>query len=669
MIRAGLLAAWCAVLAVHYHRTPWLREVWTGPAWTPPAFQLLTAAGALRIAGWSALTAALAAVAAGIGRKILSALAVPVRPGTEAFAFSLGAGWGALSLAMAVTGLLGLWRAPLLLALLAAACWPAVLGWRELLPRAFEGVDFSRTHVLLIDAALLLAAASFLGALAPETFYDGLVYHLALPDLYLMRGGMTPVPTNIYAAMPQGGEMIYALALLLGPSQLAHMLNWSIGVACAAGVYALTSRLFGSAKAAACAALLFYAVPAVTALSANASVDLHWTLFQLLAVYAVAARFDDPQASPGWTTAAGVFAGLAMGVKYAAWPLAGVLFLALASRLPAERRTAELGRFAAALLLTLAVWPLRNLWFYGNPLQPFFAPGSAWRRLLADASARDLKATFGSAAGLLSYLRHPWDVLYGVRANTEELGLLPLAALPMIAFWPFRSVGAGTVRLCALLLWLAWSLSSTMARFFLPQTPLLAALAAGALLNMPRAARRVAAGALLAGAVSSLMIGLTWFYRYNADGVIFGREPDADYLARVTTGYPRPAYAAVHFANASLAPEAKVLLVGDARGFYLKRDYLASTIFDENPLITWLRSSRTPDEVAARFAAAGVTHMLLNKAEYSALIANAHSELALTEADWALYRAFADKHLLRLFEHKDGAPGQGPWCLLFEVRR
>ena len=81
----------------------------------------------------------------------------------------------------------------------------------------------------------------------PEIFYDALVYHLALPDLYWMRGGITPTPENLYSGLPLQASMLYALALPLGGDGLAHFVGWAFGVGSALLVFVLGRRVFGAA--------------------------------------------------------------------------------------------------------------------------------------------------------------------------------------------------------------------------------------------------------------------------------------------------------------------------------------------------------------------------------------------------------------------------------------
>ena len=63
----------------------------------------------------------------------------------------------------------------------------------------------------LLERRQVLAAglaATWLAALSPPVFYDALVYHLALPNLWLLRGRMEHLPGVVYSVFPQAAEVL-----------------------------------------------------------------------------------------------------------------------------------------------------------------------------------------------------------------------------------------------------------------------------------------------------------------------------------------------------------------------------------------------------------------------------------------------------------------------------
>jgi hypothetical protein len=69
-----------------------------------------------------------------------------------------------------------------------------------------------------------LFSLAVLCAFAPPTYYDSLVYHLALPLRYLQEGRIGFVPYNQYAHFPQNMEMIFRMVSLRGERYLRSTL-------------------------------------------------------------------------------------------------------------------------------------------------------------------------------------------------------------------------------------------------------------------------------------------------------------------------------------------------------------------------------------------------------------------------------------------------------------
>jgi hypothetical protein len=64
---------------------------------------------------------------------------------------------------------------------------------------------------------------------------------------------------------------------------------------------------------------------------------------------------------------------------------------------------------------------------------------------------------------------------------------------------------------------------------------------------------------------------------------------------------------------ATLPPDAKLLLLDTNQTFFLEREALADSFFEASQLADWLRDARDPDDVRARLAARGVTHVLRDR--------------------------------------------------------
>ena len=139
----------------------------------------------------------------------------------ERAVLAAAAGLGLLSLAVFVFGTAGLlspWFWWPLLALAGVWVWRPL---RELVSdlRA-AGSEFAGTAHPVALAGVFFTVVWCMTHLAllwaPPLDYDVLEYHLGAVAQYLRDGRVSFLHENIYAAMPQNGEMLYLLGLVLG---------------------------------------------------------------------------------------------------------------------------------------------------------------------------------------------------------------------------------------------------------------------------------------------------------------------------------------------------------------------------------------------------------------------------------------------------------------------
>ena len=196
---------------------------------SPSSLGPQTLAALLRHALDLSLVAVALAGAASAGRRALRAAgALPNDPAWFGWVCGLVAGEAAWSLSVWLLVAGGLCQ-PLpcaaLWLFLAAAAWRDRRELARLVPPAARGT-------LAIAACAVTLACLLLGAIAagaPPTDWDTLVYHFALPKLYLAQGGFHRLPWSVSAHFPLNAEMLYAWALALRGDEAAQWLSWLHG--------------------------------------------------------------------------------------------------------------------------------------------------------------------------------------------------------------------------------------------------------------------------------------------------------------------------------------------------------------------------------------------------------------------------------------------------------
>lgn len=603
---APLLLPWAILVTIFFAvRAKW-QVAESLDAWLRSDFHLVPTAAALKEQALAVMVVAgLSVIFVATGSWALRLIGARPRNACEGLAMRFGLGYGAWGTALLLAGLSIGWSRLHLQALFGGALLLSIWLLRGLpRPARAQEIPPPELHEKWMFGVLLAAwLSSARWALIPETFYDALQYHLALPSLYLNHGGILAVPENSYAGIPSIPQMAFGWTLALDPTGLsASLLHCATAIWLALAMVGLCEAA-GSRSAGIIASAAFFTTPLVAAELFRTSVNLEWTLMQFLYIASLLTALGRGRGDverTAWLALGGVFMGLAMATKYPAL----LLPLSLAAAFALEDREARLTLKEAGLVvlfagLGVAPWIIKNLFHYSNPLHPFFheffstAPDflPRWRQL--------------SSGG--------WDS--GLGDISHFMGLVPLCLAPLLALSTLgpREKVLGWM---TLLLVLPLAVISRHNRLFMPHlAPLIALIF---LANARLASARVNSGlktlaCLLVSATAALWLILT---ATQERGLAFtGKTPRADYLGHEQVSYPSPPYAGIEYLNRESPPDSKVLFHGDSRTFHLRRRAFASST-DQTPLLElWAEKSADASGLRKIFEEHGISHILVNSGE------------------------------------------------------
>lgn len=543
-----------------------------------------------------------------------------------------------------------------------------------------------------VPAAALCAAAlmqALLLSLAPDVFYDAHVYHLALPSLYKMVGGMFPVPTLVYAGIPMQFEMLYLWGMYFGGRNFPQLLHASTFALAVLGLNALAARA-GRPQVGWWAGAVFLTAPFVGDAAHRAGVEGGSVLWMLASVYAAAAAVGEERSARGWVLVSGLAAGFAMAAKYTNWPgalLVGGLLLA------SSRTRREVPYFLWPLAAVALPWVVKNLVHYGNPIFPFlddyFSPEAAfpvqWRALAADAKARDWVVVAGSWTESLRLIFHPWFLTMEGDTDHDAVGPAFLILAPLLAGLRYAHPPGRLVVWAAVGLWLCWWPLSALPRFFMPGLCLLSFLVAESAAAVPPGPRRACLALLALIGVANLGQSSAFASRLELWPVVLGREPARRNLLRGRETYPAPLAGGFDWVNSNTPQDSIVLVVGDGRTFGLNRRFIPNSMVDRQIFFHLLDGAEGPGALREGLAAFGVTHLVVNMAWLAKLTPppdsdgrregvlrdfmvrctdTLHEERHLPDERWSL--------VYRLLEECSGSAGNGgvlPVWFARQVRR
>lgn len=228
----------------------------------------------------------------------------------------------------------------------------------------------------ILPAVLFTSVLSFLFALLPPADgFDGLFYHLQLPKLLLIDGGIIPynIPQFWFPSLIEG-DFLWGLGL--GSERTAQLIHWSFLILTLILVWVWTQETFGS-KSAWWALAILISMPSLLWISAWAYTDVALAFFSLASLYTIWRWCETKKFH--WTLLSGLFAGMAMGIKYTSFILPILcIFIILRIEKKIADQIASVTWFALPALGIASPWYLRNWVIMRNPFYPFIFEGRYW---------------------------------------------------------------------------------------------------------------------------------------------------------------------------------------------------------------------------------------------------------------------------------------------------
>ncbi|MCA9935281.1 MAG: glycosyltransferase family 39 protein [Ardenticatenaceae bacterium] len=535
--------------------------------------------------------------------------------------FSWGLGFGILGLLVLALGLIG-WLTtavlfPLTIVLTPFAIWE--IRRLEIGDWAISRFQSLISNKLIAIFLLLTLGMGLTLALLPPTDWDGLFYHLKGPQLYLSAGAIRLGTDLSHLNFPALFEMLYTLALALRGDVTAQLLHFFFSLLLAGLVALMARQLFG-VKNGGTAVIFLFATPMILLLGTWAYNDLPLAFYSVAALYAFI-RWQEC-GNTRWLTLGGLFAGLAMSMKYTSFitPLFIGLLLLWQYRRNLRQSWQPLLAFALPAALVAAPWYLKNWAFTGNPVYPFVFGGRFWDDFRAAAYSDT-----GSGIGfdIMAILRLPFDLTLGLRDASQDgptgplyLGFLPLLLLYSLRRRPQTPPALRTIALYALASYLFWawgvinSAGLWQSRLLLPAFVALCPALAWLLQETeqwdhPQFSTRRFLNLALAFVLVLVLLGqFTAWLTINPLPYLSGGESREAYLARRLG----PHYAAMQAINV-LPADAVVTFLWEPRSYYCERDCRPDTILDKFDHLVYLHNDAA--SIARAWREEGITHVLL----------------------------------------------------------
>jgi hypothetical protein len=445
-------------------------------------------------------------------------------------------------------------------------------------------------------------------AALPSSFFDTLVYHLGIPNLYIQNGGFCATPQFLYANTSIYYEISLIPAVFAG-DLVPRFFHLIVGIVLMLTVINFGRDFLGIRKRW-LLAVLMVTMPLSGFLLTTVKNDLPGALFILLGIgFLLEKRY----------AGAGVFWGFAVGIKYFnALPISifFLLFVLFQKKFPIKKYLLLSLTFLTALLPMVA----KNILYSGNPVFPFLYslfPSLYWDESRFRMMGRDVGRICKS---LKDFIRLPYDLSFKEFGSGGRVGVQFLTILPFILLsrkgasaaagrWQKKNTLLFTFSLLTIFAGCAFTGSI---RFFYLPFLLLCVFVVWVYEQKPKGFMRVLVIIVLLLNSASAVSLLNYLYK-----------PHLLYTQRINreqyTAMNFAAYPAVKFLNYHTPEKSKILLVGETRNYYLKRPYRVSSAIDYCILKPYLEKADNFVELSNLLRADGIDYILVNFPEFERL--------------------------------------------------
>ncbi len=470
----------------------------------------------------------------------------------------------------------------------------------------------SKIFLIIITVFLFI---NFFYSLFPPTFYDSMMYHLAVPNYYILNGGIASWETNFNASLPLNGEMLFLFSLLSGTVFTPKLISFLSGILIIILITSWYKSDF-SQKRNLFPALIFITVPQISFLMSSSKTDIIGMLFLILAVRSFFYYLNRGRAKT-FLIQCGIFWGLAVGTKYifAFYLLGFLLSILIFNEKGLKKRLSAAIKISVIVLICLAPWFGKNIILNGNPFYPYlnkYFGNTNWDQSQQENFSTIIKR--GDKKNIGDYLKFPLKILttpysYGM---TAVWGFMFIFLLPFSIFHGKRR-GEQILFLTSLLGFIFLIPFAMVPRYFL--STLL-------LISIPMSAGVEKISEKFEFISRTIVILILTISLLNVILLVNLQEKffhGVSYLSKKYSGkydkkrmkylYSLPYYAGVEYINNHLSDKDNVIFLGEDRTFYIKKKFLASSFNDRNILIDILKKTKSFASFKSELQLKGITHV------------------------------------------------------------
>lgn len=544
------------------------------------------------------------------------------------------------------------------------------------------GKIWIRTTLILL--LLVLVFSIIVLASVPPVSRDALTHHLAVPMLYVERGGIYEIPQIRFSYYPMNLDYLYLIPLYFGNDIFPKYIHFAFALATALLLFQyLKPRL--NTEYALFGALFFLSIPVVVKLSIIVYVDLGLIFFSTASILYLL-MWIEKGFQLKYLILSSISCGLALGTKYNGL----VVFFLLTLFVPfVYLRSASSGKsrqmkglaygaiFFAVALLVFSPWMIKNMLWTDNPFFPLYDDWFNPKRIQPAVSSASSGWNHFSIRHFI-YKDSWWEIaltpirifFFGEDGKPKFFDgkLNPfLFILPFFSFLNISGVPAVIktqkkilLSFSILFLFFVFFARDMRIRWISPIIPPLVILSTFGLNNLSQLLseycpvnlykmRRffIAAAASFVLFLNAMYIS-EQFRRVDPLSYITGRMDREAYIKKY-----RPEYSAITYANEVLPSDARImaLFLGNRRYYCRKDIFFGINLFEKI-----VKNTTSSNEISMELAKQEVTHLLIGHS-----LMNKWANATFTAAEKKKLKEFFKNHMKLLL-------GKGGYAL-YELKR
>ncbi|MDI6641459.1 MAG: glycosyltransferase family 39 protein, partial [Elusimicrobiota bacterium] len=362
------------------------------------------------------------------------------------------------------------------------------------------------------------------------------------------------------------------------------------------------------------AGMIFYTVPMAMMISWKTAVELGLGFFDFLALFSTINYCNENKNK--WLYLAGIFSGISLGGKYTGFfGFVALTFLIFLKILLFDKNKLlyalkKLFTFGIIAFLVTSIWYIKNFIITGSPFYPILS------KFTSHMKSPDLRIIELTLSNILTF---PWKYTMGELQQETYLGPIFLIFLPLVLFFKRINKNIKYLYVYFCVFFVLWFfIGFAYCRFLVVGLPAICIIMAYYIIspNWNNLIRKCLIVFLIFTAFENIYYAaLIQKSTMDPFGFVLGLQSKKDYLLTQRATYPCPYYQVVEWINENIPESDKILLLGECRGYYIKRKFLTHMVDVPNPLKEYCKDVNSGDELYIKLKKDGIAYILFNVPE------------------------------------------------------